>query len=182
MTKALLDDEAASGSWSASHQEFLSYLLRMNGQTGVSAELSVKCPVVAVGAPAGAYLPGVATELNASLVIPEHAEVANAVGAVTGRVIERAEALIRPERPFGFAVITSEHRCDADTLDEAVAVAEDCVRARAEGRAAESGATDIEVTIERDEQLAPLSRGWGDAVLVEIKLTATAVGRPGSED
>lgn len=59
--------------------------------------LKLKLPVVAVGAPVEAYYPRVMRALEAELVIPPHAEVANAVGAITGQVVEQVELTIRPD-------------------------------------------------------------------------------------
>lgn len=179
VAKVLLEQEGIERVWSGRHLDFLGYLLKLNGQSSLSAHLGLSLPIVAVGAPVEAYFPRVARELEARLVIPEHSEVANAVGAVTGRIIERAEAVVRPERPDGFSVITAEMRRTHDTLDEALASADDYVRSSAFRRATESGGTEIAVSVAKDEREAPLSAGWGDAVLVEIRLTATAVGTPG---
>ena len=55
-------------------------------------------PIVAIGAPVGAWMPAVCDKLHTSVIIPEHSEVANAVGAAVGQVIETAEVLIRPGR------------------------------------------------------------------------------------
>ena len=46
-------------------------------------------PLVAIGTPVAAYLPSVATSLRTELVIPEHADVANTVGAVSGSIVQR---------------------------------------------------------------------------------------------
>jgi hypothetical protein len=34
------------------------------------------------------------------------------------------------------------------------------------------------VTLEREEDSLPLKRGWGDQVLIEFRIKATAVGPP----
>ena len=51
--------------------------------------LTLRRPLVAIGAPVAAYLPQTAASLHTELVIPHHAEVANAVGAVSGSIIQR---------------------------------------------------------------------------------------------
>ena len=114
------------------------------------------------------------------MVIPEHAEVANAVGAVTGRVVERADAVIRPERPDGYVVVTAgEQRRFAD-LAQAELFAEEHVSATVRRKAESSGGTRIEVTVAREELSVPLHKGWGDSVFIERKVSATAVGVPSS--
>ncbi|MGB9791688.1 MAG: hydantoinase/oxoprolinase family protein, partial [Thermacetogeniaceae bacterium] len=61
----------------------------------LDTSLSLKIPLIGVGAPAGIYMPAVARHLGAKLYIPEHAEVANAVGTVVGNVVESAQIIIR---------------------------------------------------------------------------------------
>lgn len=61
----------------------------------LDTKLALKIPLVGVGAPAGIYMPAAARHLGAKLVVPEHAEVANAVGTVVGNVIETAQIIIR---------------------------------------------------------------------------------------
>lgn len=59
--------------------------------------IRLNLPVIAVGAPVQAYYPEVMNRLQSELVIPENSHVANAVGAITGQIIERVELLIRPD-------------------------------------------------------------------------------------
>jgi N-methylhydantoinase A/oxoprolinase/acetone carboxylase beta subunit len=59
---------------------------------------SLKKPIIAVGGPVAAWLPQVAERLDAELIIPEHAEVANAVGAAVGQVRESVDVLIRYDK------------------------------------------------------------------------------------
>jgi len=177
-TKALFDDDAPGLFRSDTALKFLDYLLRLNGESGVSADLALKRPIIAVGAPVGAYFPQVARELGTRLVIPEHSEVANAVGAITGRVIERAEAYIRPDKQSGFVVVATDIHTRFGALDDAVFFAENYVRSVAAERATQSGGSSIDVTIDREEVEAPLASGWGDAVFMELKLIATATGKP----
>ena len=158
--------------------EFLGALLRLRGNSAIKAQFSVGKPIIAVGAPVGCYFPQVAAELGAELIIPEHAEVANAVGAVTGRVVERASAVIRPARPGGFVVVAAEDQRRFAEFAAAELFAQGCVRAAAIRRAEESGGTRIEVTVVAQELSSPVSAGWGDSIFMERRLSATAVGVP----
>ncbi len=54
----------------------------------LDAQPRLATPLVAIGAPAEAFYPEVARRLGAQLVVPEHAAVCNAVGAVVGVVSE----------------------------------------------------------------------------------------------
>ncbi|WP_407312990.1 glutamate mutase L [Desulfosporosinus sp. SB140] len=61
-----------------------------------SVKVGLNYPIAAIGAPVKAYLPDVGQLLNCEVIIPEHSEVANAVGAAVGKVSERVTAIIKP--------------------------------------------------------------------------------------
>ncbi len=71
-------------------------------------------PLVAIGAPAGALAVDAANKLGATLIIPEHAEVANAVGAITGTLTLSAEATITPDQERFLVHSPTERRAFAD--------------------------------------------------------------------
>ncbi|MBC7963606.1 MAG: hydantoinase/oxoprolinase family protein [Steroidobacteraceae bacterium] len=176
--KALHEDGDIARDWSAATETFLRRLLRLSDAQGVCAAISLATPVIAVGAPVQAYFPAAAAALDARLIIPEHAEVANAFGAVTGRVVERCELHVRPARPDGFAVAAADVQRTFATLDEAITFAEEYARNSAQAGAKKRGGDELVVSIEREEQLLPLKTGWGDRVLIEVRIRATAVGKP----
>ena len=63
--------------------------------------IGVDVPVIGLGAPASTYYPAVAALLDTEAIIPEHAEVANAVGAVVGRIrILKRVVITAPKRGF----------------------------------------------------------------------------------
>lgn len=178
VAKVLSADDTHGRFRSAEAFGLLGAFLRLKENAGFATKVTIKRPLIAVGAPVGSYLPEVAAGLEARLVIPEHAEVANAVGAVTGRVIERADAVIRPERPDGFVVVTADEQRRFAELPVAVLFAEEHVRAAAGRRAEKSGGTNIEVAVVGEDLTAPLGKGWGDSVFIERRVSATAVGIP----
>jgi len=69
----------------------------------------VDIPVVLLGGPVGAYVEDLKRLINAEFIVPEHADVGNAVGALVGKGIKRVEILIktrlvpkfREEKPEG---------------------------------------------------------------------------------
>lgn len=176
--KALRLDCDPAQVWSQDVQGILGCLLRNNGAGELSAAFRLKKPLIAVGAPVNAFFPEVASELGARLIIPAHSEVANAVGAVTGRVIEEAQAYVRPDKPFGFVVVAEDEHRSFDSLDAAVAFAEGHVRALAEERVLKSGGHHIETNVSKEENVARIAEQWGGSFFIELKLTARAVGRP----
>jgi len=158
--------------------EFLEDLLRLDSGGATSIQFKLERPLVAVGAPVASYFPAVAGQLGAKLVIPDHAEVANAAGAVTGRVIASAQVFVRPVRPIGFAVIPADGNAIFDSLKEAATHAEELARSMAEIRAEELGAQNIDTSIKIEEVTAPLAGGWGKTIFMELKIMAIAIGEP----
>jgi N-methylhydantoinase A/oxoprolinase/acetone carboxylase beta subunit len=146
------------------------------GQGLVGVSLTLRRPLVAIGAPVGTYFPAVAESLHTRLVIPPHAEVANAVGAVVGSVMQTVRVLIGPlEGDLGFRVHLPEEVRDFPELEQAVECARSVAAAFAGELAARAGAAAVEVTVERRDHTVEVS---GDAVFLESQITAVAAGRP----
>ncbi|MGA9189518.1 MAG: hydantoinase/oxoprolinase family protein [Methanosarcina sp.] len=55
----------------------------------------VEIPVVLLGGPVKAYVEELRNLINADFIVPEHADVGNAVGALVGKGIKRVEILIK---------------------------------------------------------------------------------------
>jgi N-methylhydantoinase A/oxoprolinase/acetone carboxylase beta subunit len=178
VAKALQEDSGIVSLWNAGTHSFLESLLRLEDNAPISVNFPLQLVLVAVGAPVHAYLPSVAEKLSCRLVIPPHAEVANAYGAVTGKVVETTLSIIRPVTPDGYIVISLEQRQRVVHLREAVQLAREQAEARAREIVAERGGEDIKVEIYQDEICAPLEAGWGDSVLIEMRILATASGSP----
>ncbi len=176
--KALQEQKPFTHCWSASNLEFLDLMLRLPASSGVALGVRLDLPLIGVGAPVKAFLPEASTKLATRLIIPEHAEVANAFGAITGRVVERTEVTIRPHRLDGFYLMAMDVQHRFETLAEALAAGEEHIRNIAKRRAEERGGREIEVSVTREDLTIPLASGWGDQVFLEIKLMATASGLP----
>jgi N-methylhydantoinase A/oxoprolinase/acetone carboxylase beta subunit len=148
----------------------------MRRQTAlVRLEVELSVPIVALGAAAPAYYRSVADHLNAEAVIPDHADVANAIGAVVGHVRVGASVTIsRPSDDLFRAHLESGPR-DFSELDDAIACAEQTVRGEVARKAEANGAAKVEVVIRRDRVTAAL----GDQeMLLEMTISATGTGRP----
>ncbi|MBF0635254.1 MAG: hydantoinase/oxoprolinase family protein, partial [Nitrospinae bacterium] len=147
VTKSLHEDYSLRQRWSEGDSRLLGYLLGSNENGGVAAKFRLAKPLIAVGAPVKSYFPRVAEELNCHLDVPDHAEIANAVGAVTGCVTAIAQAHIRPDKLDGYVVVAADERRRFETLEEAVEFAEEHVRAVAECEAVKNGGEGIITTV-----------------------------------
>ncbi|MFC2030288.1 hydantoinase/oxoprolinase N-terminal domain-containing protein [Chloroflexota bacterium] len=141
--------------------------------------LTLRRPVVAIGAPVQAYMPRVADRLHTDLIIPPHAEVANAVGAVAGGVVQRQRVLIAPlEDGETLRLHLPRSMLDFHDLEEAVAFAQKEMLPWVEAQAVQAGAAQVEVQMERQDSDVLVKTGWGDRIYLGTELIFTAVGRP----
>lgn len=110
-------------------------------------------PIIGIGAPAGIFLKDVADVLHTDLVLPEHHQVANAVGAVAGSVMVTEEILVYPRMSkeglniTGYYVQTSDGRKAYEKLGDALSYARSLSHERALGAALRSGADNPQVTV-----------------------------------
>jgi N-methylhydantoinase A/oxoprolinase/acetone carboxylase beta subunit len=181
LVSKVLGDEAGLPDW-AREPSAAALLARAVGNVPVSdlsCRLMLQQPVVAVGAPVGAYLPRTAQQLGTQLVIPPHAGVANAVGAVAGGVVQRMRALVRPTEVEGvFRVYLPDGFRDVANVQEGVDYARQVIPDQLRDQAQKAGADQVEVQVERADRIAPVDIEWGQDLFVETELTFVAVGRP----
>ena len=133
-------------------------------------------PVVAVGAPAASYYPAVAKCLGVALHLPPHGDVANAVGAVMGSVVQRAQVTIS-QPTFGvFCLYSKDKPQRFYSLDEAVRCAEQWVTEEAQVLARAAGASSVEVVLTRSNN--QVCHDIDGELFLDCQITATATGRP----
>jgi len=124
-------------------------------------------------------MPRVAERLHTELIIPPHAEVANAVGAVAGGVIQRLRVLISPlDGGQRFRLHLPDGVHDFGDLEQAVRHAQEVMSPYAEALARQAGAEQVEVQMARTDRRARVAAGWGQEVYLGTELIFTAVGRP----
>ena len=134
-------------------------------------------PLVGVGAPAPTFFPDSAAHLGVRLILPEHAEVANAFGAVMGSVVQRAQVTVTQPLHGHFIVHADREPQHFSNLEEAFSTAESpggrsgpqpgpASRRRFRGRADHR----------RDENF--IHHDVDGDLFLETKVIATATGRP----
>jgi N-methylhydantoinase A/oxoprolinase/acetone carboxylase beta subunit len=142
----------------------------------LDARIRLATPLIAIGAPAGAYYPEVAQRLTAQLVVPEHAAVCNAVGAVAGVVSETCEVLVNQPALKVFRVHDPAGSRDYPEEDAAIEHARRVSRELALAAAQRAGARDPHVETAVLEQRA--NAGSADDYLAEATVRSRATGRP----
>ena len=137
--------------------------------------LSLGVPVIGLGASAPSYYGAVGTALGCAMILPEHAGVANAIGAVVGQVSQKVTGIVTSPSegryvahlPGGLETFTNANAA-LDALEAAL-------RAEAESRARAAGAEDLRLTATRDLREVDIE---GRKMFVEASVSVTAAGRP----
>ncbi len=142
----------------------------------LGVRLSLKRPLVAIGAPVATYYPRVVERLETRLCIPEHAGIANALGAVAGGVMQRASAHITPVGDTEFRVHAPSGVRTFRDLEQAADYASEETARRARDLAHQAGAVELQLHVTRRDNM--VRGGEGLALFIEAHVTATAFGRP----
>jgi N-methylhydantoinase A/oxoprolinase/acetone carboxylase beta subunit len=146
---------------------------RHQGLVRLDAGLNI--PVVGLGASASTYYPAVGHRLACEMILPEHAGVANAIGAVVGRVTMRKSGTITSPSEGRFRLHANDGPRDFADAEEAMIALEADLREQAVDDARASGAQDIQVKAMRDVKSSAVE---GREVFIEATLTVEATGRP----
>ena len=143
----------------------------------VSLSLRLETGLVALGASAATHYPHVAARMGVDLTVPDHAEVAGAVGAAAGSVRQRVMISVTQPSEGRFRIHLPDGPRDVGVMEDALAAARDAAAALAESRAAKAGASLVTVTLEEDVKLVPLDADRD--MFIEALIYATADGRAG---
>jgi N-methylhydantoinase A/oxoprolinase/acetone carboxylase beta subunit len=148
----------------------------MAGHHGlVRVQTGLDVPVIGLGASAASYYPAVGEVLGCEMILPEYAGVANAIGAVVGRVTMRESGTVTSPSEGKFRVHLVDGPKDFGDQHTALAYLEDVLRDLAMGQAKAAGAEDIQVSVSRDLRMAGVE---GREVFIEASMTVEAAGRP----
>lgn len=144
-----------------------------NRLTDFTVRLTV--PVIGLGASAPTYYPRVAEQLSTTALIPEHAGVANAVGAVVGQIRVRVEASISQPEQGRYRVYSHTAPKDFASFEDAYGFAEAVLTSEVRVRAGQAGAGDVEIRLSRNDKTATIE---GKQEIIESQVVAVAAGRP----
>ncbi len=148
-------------------------LRRVPGLVHLSAGLSV--PVVGLGASAQTTYPAVGAYLNAEMLLPEHGDVANAIGAVTGRIRMLREGLVSSPSEGLFRAHLPDAPQDFQTAEAAMTRLEAALSAAATQDAEAAGAASVHLQVTREVKRAEIE---AREMFVEARIVVEATGRP----
>ena len=133
-------------------------------------------PVIGIGAPVAAYLPGACRLLGTEPIIPPDADVANAIGAVISEVIVTERMRIRPGAYGNYILYGPDGRREFGQIEEAQKVAEDAMVNLIRERARGFGTTEEQVRVEVSRRVGRLQDG--SALLIEVEVEGFLAGAP----
>ncbi|WP_300073465.1 hydantoinase/oxoprolinase family protein [uncultured Ruegeria sp.] len=166
-------------SFGVSPQELARHVLTQRGlaqHRGLLAlDAALNVDVVGLGASAPSYYPAVGEKLRCRMILPEHAGVANAIGAVVGRLTLRRSGTVTSPSEGRYRVHLEDGPQDFNASDEALALLETVLKNEVKGAVQQAGAEDIRVVVDRDIKTA---RVEAQDVFVEALITVEASGRP----
>lgn len=148
-------------------------LKRENGV--VQFSLTLDRPLIGLGASALCYYPAIASMLGAESAIPDHADVANAIGAVVGHVRVTADVFVSQPQE-GLYVVNGGGISEQFTSQEtALSEARDTARKTAASQARAAGADEPVITLQEEIKAPEIE---GRVTFIEAHFIATATGRP----
>lgn len=143
-------------------------------------QFRMKIPVVLIGGPVVAYIEELNQVLDADIVVPQYAEVGNAVGAVVGKGIKRIEILIKStytkDRKRLILLFSPQGRETFGSYLEALEYAETLGKKLVMEYMAEAGLDKGDVQIEVTKKDISLSDAG--TIPVETKLVFVGIGMP----
>ena len=155
---------------------FSSNTAKEKSENLVEFDITLKSPLIGIGAPAETYYPEIARRLRTEFDVPRYADVCNAVGAVAGGVSQRVQILITSPAEGLFRVHGPAGIEDFNNLENAASTALTLAQKEARSRADEAGALEVKVETSRDDRIATVAGSF--AVFIESTISATAFGRP----
>ncbi len=148
----------------------------LKGHTGIlrlKAELAL--PVIGLGASASSYYGAVGEALNARMILPEYAGVANAIGAVVGQSSVHAEGLVSSPGPGSYVAHLVEGPARFAERDAAVGALRVALEAEARDRAYAAGMEEMRISESYDLTEVDVE---GQPMFIEARLRVTFTGRP----
>ena len=143
-------------------------------KSGISATFALNYPIIAIGAPAKMIFEGLEKFIDTKIIVPEHSDVANAIGAISGEISVKETVAIRNGATSNFILFSKNHRQEENSLDLATETAKKEVKSLVLKRAKSAGAFNPSIEISVKDHLA---KGRdGSALFIERFVTGIATG------
>ena len=133
-------------------------------------------PLIGVGAPAHIFLPEAARLLGTEAVIPPHADVANAIGAITSKVFVHKQVTIAPSETGGYTVQGLPDAPAFADFEMANQFAVAQLQQQVRQQALAAGTIESRIEVHVDDRIAPAASG--ERLFIGRVLEARLSGRP----
>jgi len=150
--------------------------LMTGGNDEFQVRIDLKRPVIGIGAPIGFFLPGAARALGAKAILPEDADVANAIGAITSDVVIHRQIRITPSQQGGFTVEGIADTRQFLDFARADTVARDILVKKVRDLGQAAGTSCRTVTLSIKDKIPKTASG--NLIFMERIIHATLTGRP----
>ena len=141
----------------------------------IKVNVGISKKIIGLGASALTYYPAVGAELNCEVILPEYAGVANAIGAVVGKIVMRESGVISSPSEGKYLVHLDGKPVNFTSEAKALKVLEEKLTEKSIQKAKEAGAENVSVNIDREIKTANIENR---AVFVEANVLVEASGRP----
>ena len=141
----------------------------------IKVNIGIGKKIIGLGASAPTYYPAVGTELNCKVILPEYAGVANAIGAVVGKIVMRESGVISSPSEGKYLVHLDGKPVNFTNEAKAMKVLEEKLTEKSIQKAKEAGAENVNVNIDREIKTANIENR---SVFVEASILVEASGRP----
>ena len=141
----------------------------------VRLDAGINVPVIGLGASAATYYPAVGERLSCRMDLPKYAGVANAIGAIVGRVTIRKSGTVTAPSEGRYRVHLETGPEDHTDEEAAMHALELALETEARRDAERAGAEDINVIAYREIRKAEAE---AREVFLEAEITVEASGRP----
>jgi N-methylhydantoinase A/oxoprolinase/acetone carboxylase beta subunit len=160
--------------------------LLQGGNSHYAVRIQLLRPVVGIGAPIHFFLGEAARKLDTRAVLPDHAEVANAVGAITSKVVIRRKLDIISDGPERYKVVGVSNVQGFDSLTAADEFAGRMLRRRVLELARAAGTSAEKIELWREDRSARSAGGreifLGRTVIAQLSGEPDLVFEPRTAD
>lgn len=143
---------------------------------GLRLQAALLHPVIGIGAPAACFVPDACLRLHAQAIIPPHADVANAVGAIIGSISISHQIRITTDENGLMHLGGVPDAPVYKTIEEATTAAETYLRTFLADKAAKAGCQNPTITISGSDATAPSTDGT--SIFIGRTLEGHATGAP----
>ena len=142
--------------------------------------ISVNKPIIGIGAPVNAWLPEVSRRLDTDFISAKNSHVGNAIGAISGCIVESIDLLVKPEKmglgnSTSCTVYSKLGKVSFETLEKGIEYAKGEGARYTEESARKAGADSVSISYDIKEKSFDLD---GSKTVISVTVSVVATGKP----